>query len=193
MIKAILLAGGMTVALAGASSALTIGPATGTCQAGATVPGGIECVVGDRRNIGNVNLGSADNAFYSLGRGGGVATFEIAPNFTGPISVVEVTFGASYPDESALVEVSLGGIDWIGVGSATNSGNSNGSPLGGTSGFTVNGIFDMIRFTDTSTATRGDGFDLDAFSVAAVPLPAGGLLLLGGLGALGFVRRRKFA
>jgi len=38
---------------------------------------------------------------------------------------------------------------------------------------------------------EADGFGMDDFYVAAVPLPAGGLLLLTALGGLGAIRRRK--
>ena len=36
-----------------------------------------------------------------------------------------------------------------------------------------------------------DGFDVDAISVSAVPVPAAALLMGSAIGALGFVRRRK--
>lgn len=39
----------------------------------------------------------------------------------------------------------------------------------------------------------GDGFGIDGIRLAAVPLPAGGLLLLAGLGGLALLRRRRAA
>lgn len=47
-----------------------------------------------------------------------------------------------------------------------------------------------LRFSWTNSLD-GAGFDFDV--VAAVPLPAGGLLLIGALGGLAFLRRRKTA
>ncbi len=40
---------------------------------------------------------------------------------------------------------------------------------------------------------KGDGFGIDGIRLAAVPLPAGGLLLLAGLGGLALLRRRRAA
>ena len=37
----------------------------------------------------------------------------------------------------------------------------------------------------------GDGFGVDGVRIALVPLPAGGLLLLGAIGGLAALRRRK--
>jgi hypothetical protein len=50
-------------------------------------------------------------------------------------------------------------------------------------------VFSWTDSTDTTGAPKGPlGFD---FEVAPVPLPAGGFLLIGALGALGVARRRK--
>ncbi len=55
---------------------------------------------------------------------------------------------------------------------------------------------DLVNFAEvTMTSTENDGFNFDgaAGGIAPVPLPAGGLLLVGGLAALGAVRKRKAA
>lgn len=53
--------------------------------------------------------------------------------------------------------------------------------------FTVSGVlFDEVVFASGTPA-----FEFANLSVAAVPLPAAGVLLLGALGALGIARRRK--
>ena len=58
--------------------------------------------------------------------------------------------------------------------------------------FIYNGSGDWLSFADTSN-TAGDqgGPVLDNVVLSAVPLPAGGLLLLGALGGLAAMRRRK--
>ena len=54
----------------------------------------------------------------------------------------------------------------------------------------IGGVFDRLMVFGTSSQT-GDGFNLDAISVAAVPVPASAALMLTGLGAFGAMRRRK--
>lgn len=54
--------------------------------------------------------------------------------------------------------------------------------------FGGNDINQYLRFTWTNSL-KGAGFDFDV--VAAVPLPAGGLLLIGAIGGLVALRRRK--
>lgn len=48
----------------------------------------------------------------------------------------------------------------------------------------------MLSFTDVKGGTSLIG-DIEITNVAAVPLPAAGLLLLGGLGGLGLLKRRR--
>ncbi|MCE8556058.1 VPLPA-CTERM sorting domain-containing protein [Ruegeria pomeroyi] len=65
--------------------------------------------------------------------------------------------------------------------------------------FTTNGLVDFsgfssitsLQFTDNASTASGVGYSTFTYELAAVPLPAGGLLLIGALGALGMTRRRK--
>ncbi|WOI55571.1 hypothetical protein [Palleronia sp. LCG004] len=182
------------MAVSGAANALTITDREADCALGNVAPAGVTCGAGDRRNLDNVELSSmGDGDFFALGLGGS-ATFWISPDFTGPLSAIEVTFGSSYSDEVAQVYVGNDD-DFQLIGTVSNKGNFDGVPLGGTSRLEFAGAFSQIRFVDQSEPGSGrDGFDLDAFNVAAVPLPAAGILLLagmGGLGGLGALRRRK--
>lgn len=189
MFKPLFIAAGLTIAGAGAASAATITAATADCALGNSTS--IQCGVDDRRDLDNVELGAGDGDFFSLGLGGS-ATFTISPYFTGPLSVVEVTFGNSYPVEKADVFVGLAG-SFTKIGTVTNQSTSGVLGAGVTS-ISFSGTFDQIRFTDMSEGpANGDGFDLDAFTVTAVPLPASALLLAFAVGGLGFVRRRKSA
>ena len=78
-------------------------------------------------------------------------------------------------------------------GALTNFESDSGNPTGvlGT-GFDGDGFF--VNFADISTAappeTISFNFQLTA-ETATVPLPAGGALLLAGLGALAFARKRR--
>jgi hypothetical protein len=63
-----------------------------------------------------------------------------------------------------------------------------------------NGMIDLFTFVFSAPVTAlnvemlvggNDGFGLDSFKISAVPLPAAGFLLLGGLGGLGFVSRHR--
>ncbi len=179
------------LAASGAGAAtFSITDATGTCAGQAGTAG---CGDDSRDDLSSVNLGSGDGSFYSLGLGGS-ATFRVAPGFSGPISVVEVTYGRNYPLEAVDVFIGRGGVADVFAGTVTNR---NEGVLGGTQTLTFGaGRYDTISFFDKSDAAGGDGFDLDSFSVSEtsqVPLPASVLLLGGALGGLGAWRRRRAA
>ena len=61
--------------------------------------------------------------------------------------------------------------------------------------FVYDGSGDFLFFADSGVYSPNDngGPIVDNIQLSAVPLPAAGLLLLGGLGALGALRRRKTA
>jgi hypothetical protein len=160
------------VAYASGSSDVVLGTNAGTIPA--------------RADIANA-YGATDGKFYSLGLGGSaVFTFLPAVGFRSPGAVVEVTNGNrdGHKESMDLYGV-LGGIETY-IGSVTNTM--------ATAVFTFMGKFDSLKVVDTSVVVAGrDGFDIDSISVtpATIPLPAGGLLLLGALGGVAALRRRK--
>ncbi|SFA90231.1 VPLPA-CTERM protein sorting domain-containing protein [Poseidonocella pacifica] len=167
-------------------------------------------VTADRRDVSKVNVGAADGAFFSLGLSptgslyGGSAVFELGTQFTGPMTVVEVTnpsqhweaadvfVGASIDELYTNMQnhLSIGRVD-----------NGKGGSVAASSSINFSGTYSWIGFMDASYDEYGidgnssaDGFDLDSFTVtdvAPVPLPAGVALLLTGLGAFGIARRRR--
>ncbi len=138
--------------------------------------------------------GSPDGKFYSLGLGGSLTLgFKNAPFHTADVSVFEITFGngaaTGHREAAQLYAVnSVTGQEWnLGVLKNTDKGTTLRASAGS---------FDQIRLVDVSrtafTSTQStDGFDVDSVSVAAVPLPAAGMMLLAGLGSLAALRRRK--
>lgn len=141
--------------------------------------------------------GPGFETFASLGIGGRIV-LGFAPNtFTGPSTVVfEVTNGAStYPEEKAIVEVSLNGSSWTQLaGFATNKAPGQASTLA-----VPAGPWAFMRITDATDTSLfgpgggrpiGDGFDLNAVSVVPIPLPAAAWAGLALLAVSGVVRRR---
>ena len=137
----------------------------------------------NRKVTGNA-LGAANGNFLSLGLGGS-AVFSFGTNFGSPGAVFEITNGSrSQYVETADIFGSLDGLSWTKLASITNATLSNT--------FTFSGVYAFLKVSDTSPAGAGrDGFDIDSISVSAVPVPAAGILLLGALGGLAAVRRRK--
>lgn len=69
--------------------------------------------------------------------------------------------------------------------------NNNGLPNGTLHLVTMLFSAPVSSFTVDMINGRGDGFGADRFVAAVVPLPAAGLLLLGALGGLAVLRRRR--
>ncbi|WP_417463018.1 VPLPA-CTERM sorting domain-containing protein [Kordiimonas sp.] len=162
----------------------------------------------DRDNINNA-FGSADGSFFELGYDA-VVEFQFGTptgqSFFGPGSLIEITFNND-PNWKEAVKIEVGM-----KGDAGSFVTADPLPFVNTNTFanpvfTFSGIFDTVRLTDMtlvlfgqntndpsdSTRSLTGGFDLDAIAVSAVPLPAAGFLLIGALGGLAALRRRRKA
>jgi hypothetical protein len=161
----------------------------GTCTGSVTA-----CNLNDRNNTDNAK-GPTDGLFYSLGLGGS-AVFGFAQDVFpgGTISAFEITFNRnSDHDEAAEVYTLDSAFNVVqSLGTVLNSPNGVGSVY-------ASMAFSYIRLVDvTETFFAGmsssyDGYDVDSISVAPIPLPAAGTLLLAGLGGFAALRRRKTA
>ena len=188
-----------------------------TANQGTTFNGGTVGI--DRSNVNSMLDGDL-NTFYSLGIGG-TLTASIAPQLIASASVIEVTFGNNigFPESA---KVFLGSDSTTGtligelfnLASGATSTSAGGAtittiPNAGATGRTLfqialgplSGTSSMLHFLDTtgvnyetqSEANNSDGFDIAELRIAAVPLPAGVLLLGLGLGGLAAYRRRQAA
>lgn len=102
--------------------------------------------------------------------------------FVGAVSNLSFDVGGHNPGD--FVALSVFGLGNSLLGSVNITGNAVGFDL---SGF---GTITRLFFDDSSSGA-GFGYDNFAFTVAAVPLPAGLPLMVGGIGALVAVSRRK--
>ena len=124
--------------------------------------------------------------------------------FFGPGSLIEITFNND-PNwkEAVRIQVGMKGDENSFITAEPNpfvNTSTAGNPV-----FSFKGIFDTVRLTDLTMALFGNdpnnastrlptgGFDVDSISVSAVPLPAAGFLLVGALGGLAALRRRRKA
>lgn len=168
----------------------------------------------NRNNPGNA-LGAPDQVgtngagFFSLGNGQ-AAVFGFGTSFGLEATIFEVTFNCSLTNtgecsfrESVDVyafngeydpfDTTFGLSDLLSLGFTFQASVPNGqASTDGGATVAISGPFRYLALVDTSKQA-GDGFDIDAVSVSAVPLPASGLFLMGALGGLAFLRRRRAA
>lgn len=195
--------GSAILALAGSahSATVTVGPGGFDDGFATTITYDTEARRGDANDRDNAlnALGANDGSFFELGFGSTV-DLTFGGVFNTSVDIYEVTFGsaANFP-ESVNVFAGSGGLFEL-VGTLTNSDASGGATVS-LSGL-IGATFDTLRLIDTSPLTstaQSDafgplgGFDLDAarVSIAPVPLPAAGMLLLTAIGGLTAMRRRK--
>ena len=202
----VLSAGGVLALSVGAANAATyyatdvIASDPGFCD---TTRDGGACSKPSRYNPNNAK-GAPDGRFYSLGLttynddgsvdDEGSITLGFGTTFPTQqdVGVWEVTYNISPTSrhrEAVDVYAIMGGVETL-LGRLTNL-NGGGKVLAGMG-------FEYIKLVDAtlnefgrSGTTSFDGFDVDSVSVAPVPLPAAGLMLLAGLGGFGVMRRRQ--
>lgn len=214
---------GAAAMIASAGSAMAVTTFATTIDAGRSGVAGVgyeataQSFSTNRNDPGNAlgapdQVGDAEGGFYSLGRGG-AAVFGFGSTFDFSANVFEVTFGCEGPGAGAstcsnFVETAdvyalsgayspfdgafgvadLTSLGFVQVGSIGN-GDAN-APQGAS--VLISGPFNFLALVDTSRQ-GADGFDVDAVSVSAVPLPASLLLLLSAIGGMGFLRARRAA
>ncbi|VDS09482.1 hypothetical protein PARHAE_02685 [Paracoccus haematequi] len=187
----VMAAGASQAATYTASNVVAEGTSYGTCATYSLAA----CDANQRRVVGNA-LGETDGRFYSLGLGGRL-TLGFGAAMFGPgalLTLEEVTFGgpqAGGHREAVDVYSVLGGVATF-VQTVYNTA--------AVTSLRIANSFDHIQLVDATlreyAGTRSyDGFDVDSVKVtiAPVPVPAAGALMLAGLGGLAMLRRRKAA
>ncbi len=154
-------------------------------------------MAGSASALTSVSAGSSyditsDNLFVGAAESnGGAGSYSV--NFTSPVDPLQGKANASV---TLNVLGTFKGLTMSWLDSATSSVLNTASVLAGVT--SLNTTFSgaslsqnlVFSWTDSKLTNSGQPVKFD-FDVSAVPLPAGGLLLLTALGGLGLVRRRK--
>lgn len=153
------------------------------------------CSADDRKTVTNV-LGATDEAFYSLGKGGILTVGFDLPVFAKGATVVieEVTFNG--PFRTGHFEA----MDLYSVMDGVMSLVTTVYNTSKTATVSIAESFQYLRLVDVTAREYGktssfDGYDIDSITLTPhpVPVPAAGLMLMGGLAGLAMLRRRKTA
>lgn len=178
----------LTVAATGASAA-TYHPTYAEAQYGTCTGTKKACAWNDRLDATNAVDGDT-STFYALGLGGSILlSFAMPlPEVSKTISVFEETFNRAHGHKEAADVYAVNGTEETFLGRISN--------LVGESKIVTNASFQFLKLVDVTRrqfpgSASYDGFDLAKVNVAAVPLPATGLMLLGGLGGIAMLRRRR--
>ena len=201
----------MGVFAAGAANAVTYATNVVSFTPGAGTLTG----TGNPTNFGADALGAPDGNFVSLGNGGELVLSFGTP-FFGPGAIFEITNGcgasqnggqggtcSNWPEQVEVLVSDTADSGFVSQGLVKNGGTTTAPK---TTTFSITGgPFTFVKLIDKTadlpwTGTGADprfasnsGFDVDAISVSAIPLPAAAWLLLGGLGAMGLVGRKRRA
>jgi hypothetical protein len=144
------------------------------------------------------STGIAQSPFNSNGLTGTQDYFSVNPGNTGAaltFGALQTAFSILWGSVDTYNSISFyEGANWMGTFTGTQIGTATGSSLTSATGYEISALvsfgdfgngFNRVEFTSTSNAME--------FGLAPVPLPAGGLLLIGALGGLAALRRRKTA
>lgn len=144
-------------------------------------------------------VNATDGNFLSLGTGGSIVLGFGAGPFVGT-TLFEVTNNCSaascgqWPESVEVRYSDSASGAWTLAGSISNS-DTPVSVSGNTRGYSMSiaSPFSYLMLTDTSTfgATSNAGWDIDAVSVAPIPVPAALPLLLAGIGGIAWAGRRR--